>query len=149
MLKGFCVQVVSYESILNCLVRLQAVQQLSVHADGMLDTVNTMSYEKFVVDLEVLEMVKYFLAGMTINEENMAMDVVNKVVPGSEFLTHKHTLKHFRTEPFLPQISLRRATGNPHEMELDRINQVKSLCWRLTVGMRYHPHWKPDFMNIC
>jgi len=123
--QGICVQT-GYESMMNCLTRHQAGQHLSVHAAGLLDAVNAMSYEKFIVDLEVLGMVKYLMAGMTINEETLAVDVVNQVGSGGEFLTHKHTLKHCRTEPFVPGISLRGSAGNPHELQLELIRQKKN-----------------------
>lgn len=43
--------------------------------------------------------------GFEINEETMALDLIDKVGPGGEYLTSEHTLKHFKENWFPDLIS--------------------------------------------
>jgi trimethylamine--corrinoid protein Co-methyltransferase len=47
---------------------------------------------------ELLEFVRRFMTGMEVNEETLALDVIDEVGPHGHYLDHKHTLKHFRDE---------------------------------------------------
>ena len=37
-------------------------------------------------------------AGVPVTEETLALDVIEQVGPGGDFLTHDHTLRHFRNQ---------------------------------------------------
>jgi len=49
-----------------------------------------------VVSDEVIGMVRRITGGIEVNEETMALDLIDEIGPGGEFLTSDHTLKHFR-----------------------------------------------------
>jgi len=44
----------------------------------------------------LLHMVNQYLRGIPINEETLALDLINRVGPGNHYLETEHTLKHFR-----------------------------------------------------
>jgi trimethylamine--corrinoid protein Co-methyltransferase len=44
----------------------------------------------------MISMMRAFGAGVTLDAETLALDVIDKVGPGGDFLTQKHTLQHFR-----------------------------------------------------
>lgn len=52
---------------------------------------------------EIISYVKRILRGFDISREMIGMDVIQKVGPGGNFLTEKHTLKHFRQELWQPK----------------------------------------------
>ncbi|MFX1514281.1 MAG: trimethylamine methyltransferase family protein [Promethearchaeota archaeon] len=52
---------------------------------------------------EIINYVKRFINGFDIDREKMALDVIRDVGPGGEYLTEKHTLKHFREEIWIPK----------------------------------------------
>ena len=60
---------------------------------GAADTVTCMAFAQ--VD-ELIEFVKRFMGGMAVNDETLALDVIDEAGPHGHYLDHKHTLKHFR-----------------------------------------------------
>jgi trimethylamine--corrinoid protein Co-methyltransferase len=52
---------------------------------------------------EIISYVKRFLRGFDIGRDMMAIDVIRQVGPRGDYLTHKHTLEHFRNELWRPQ----------------------------------------------
>lgn len=105
-----------YESMLTLLATAQAGTNLIIHGAGILDSYNSMSYEQFAVDLEIIGMVKRFIDGISVNDKSLAMKVIKEVGIGGHFLGHPHTIENCRKEPYLPEISLRgRVMKNPDE----------------------------------
>jgi trimethylamine:corrinoid methyltransferase-like protein len=74
-----------------------------VHDVGYINNGLTTSYEQLVVSNEVISMVRRITGGIKINEETLALDLIDKVGPGGEYLTSEHTLKHFK-ENWQPQV---------------------------------------------
>ena len=76
-------------------------------AAGMLDSGNAISYEQYIIDDEVIGMVKRVLAGITVNKGTLGLDVVKKVGPGGSYIIEDHTIKHMMDEFFYPNSSVR------------------------------------------
>lgn len=95
-----------YESMMVQFVANQEKINFNFHSAGGLDSYGAMSYEKYILDLEILERIKYYLADLNTDETHLAVDVIEKVGPGGEFLTQMHTAMHCRKAPFTSKISL-------------------------------------------
>lgn len=67
-----------------------------VHDIGYLESGLTCSYEMIVVNDEIIAFVRRLLQGFTINPETLAVEAINAVGPGGDFLTSTHTHAHFR-----------------------------------------------------
>jgi trimethylamine--corrinoid protein Co-methyltransferase len=65
---------------------------------GILDRAMAMSYEKFLLDLQIIAMANRVVQGVPIDDETLALDAIHEVGPGGEFLTNDHTLKFCRSE---------------------------------------------------
>ena len=76
-----------------------------VHDVGYIDNGLTACYEQIVVSNEVISMIRRITRGMELNEETIALDLINKIGPGGEYLTTDHTLKHFKKNWFPDLIS--------------------------------------------
>jgi trimethylamine--corrinoid protein Co-methyltransferase len=76
-----------------------------VHDVGYIDNGLTACYEQIVVSNEVISMVRRIFRGMELSEETMALDLIDKVGPGGEYLSSEHTLKNFRKNWFPDLIS--------------------------------------------
>jgi len=96
-----------YESMMMLLTSCIEGIDLMVHSAGILDSILSMSYEKFVVDTEIIGMVKHWLEGIGTDEESLAVDVVKEGVAAGEFITSDHTLRNYKAAGFYPDISLR------------------------------------------
>ncbi len=67
-----------------------------VHDVGYLEAGLTTSPEMMVLTAEVIAMMRRFVGGVALDAEALALDIIDEVGPGGDFLTQKHTLKHFR-----------------------------------------------------
>jgi len=68
---------------------------------GMLGFENCQSFEKLVIDNEICGMALRMMKDITINDETLAFDLIEKVGPGGHFLSEKHTLKWFQAEEYI------------------------------------------------
>jgi trimethylamine--corrinoid protein Co-methyltransferase len=73
-----------------------------MHAVGWLDSGLTVSYEKFIMDAEVLAMFQHFLGGLNINDDSLALDMIAEVGSGGHHFGTPHTQARFSTEFYQP-----------------------------------------------
>lgn len=97
-----------YETMMNLMASHQEKSNFIQHATGILDSYSSMSFEKFILDLEIISMIKYYYADLEISEKTIPMKVLKDVATNNQsFLTHKHTAKRCRKDPWFPTISQR------------------------------------------
>ena len=96
-----------YESMLSMLTSFQNGINLIIHSAGILDSFAGMSYEQFIVDLEIISMIKFYHKGMEVDEEALSFHVIKDVGPGGQFLSTDDTFEKFQTHSWDPEISLR------------------------------------------
>lgn len=71
---------------------------------GVMESIMTLSYEKFIIDEEILGRVMRIAQGVEFSEEALALDVIQDVAHSGQYLTHENTYEHFR-EQWLPTMS--------------------------------------------
>jgi len=71
---------------------------------GRLEGGRITSPEALVIDNEIIDFALGFIQGFEVNDDTLAVDVIDKAGPGGIFLGEKHTLEHFR-ERWMPKIS--------------------------------------------
>lgn len=65
------------------------------HAAGWLEGGLTMSYEKFILDLDNCGAMLRMLQGVTINDDSLSRESYLETAPGQNFLSTAHTLRHY------------------------------------------------------
>ncbi len=85
------------------------------HAAGMLESMLGVSYEKFVIDNDIIGMALRALRGIDVNDETLALDVIKEVGPGNNFLTEKHTIKYSRSDEFYVPLTTDRESRDSWE----------------------------------
>ena len=70
------------------------------HAAGMLESMLTVAYEQFVMDDEIIGMCSRVLKGIDVDPEHLALEAIDSVGPGGNYMTSSHTLRHMRSEFF-------------------------------------------------
>lgn len=70
------------------------------HAAGMLESMIGVAYEQYVIDDEIIGMCCKVLKGIDVDEEHLALDVIESVGPGGNFMAAHHTMTHMRKEYF-------------------------------------------------
>ncbi len=104
----------------SVLVALLAKTNLN-HDVGYLESGLTGSPEMMVLTDEIISMTRRFVEGVRVDEEALASEVVAEVGPGGEFLSHGHTMAHWR-ELWLPRIFDRQRLGSWEEAGSKDVN---------------------------
>jgi trimethylamine--corrinoid protein Co-methyltransferase len=96
-----------YESAITSTLVALAGANFIHDAAGFVEFCMTASYDKLVVDNEIIGMVMRAVEGIEVSERTLALDEIKKVGPGGHFVSSRHTRKYMRTEQFTPQLSNR------------------------------------------
>ena len=52
----------------------------------------------------MINIIKRILRGVTVSREHLALDLLDSVGPGGNFLANTHTVKHFRDEFYISKL---------------------------------------------
>jgi trimethylamine--corrinoid protein Co-methyltransferase len=94
----------AYEGLMTMLPTFLAGINWVMHTAGWLDGGLVASYEKFVIDVQILEVLQKEFTPLEFTEESLAFGAHEEVGHGGHFLGAAHTMERFRTcfyRPFL------------------------------------------------
>jgi trimethylamine--corrinoid protein Co-methyltransferase len=101
-----CVDVqAAYESGMSLWGTIMGGVHLIEHAAGWLEGGLTASFEKLILDAEMLQMMRSFLDPIRMDEESMGLDAIREVGPGGHFFGTGHTLARFERAFYEPMLS--------------------------------------------
>ena len=63
---------------------------------GLLHGSRIWSFEQMLMDCEIFDIIHKMMQGIEVNEQTIAMEIIQAVGPGGNFLTQKHTKKNMR-----------------------------------------------------
>ena len=81
-----------------------------IYGLGMLESGITFDYAQLVLDCEFARMIKHTVNGIPVNDETLAIDVIDEIGPFGDFLSHPHTFDGMRSQS-RPEIIDRRGRG--------------------------------------
>jgi len=100
---------------------------------GIVGTDHGASLPWLVIDDEAMEYAKRLTRGFDISPETLALPVIADIGPGGNYLTHDHTLSHFRRELWSPRETWTRDTydrwvskgsQDMSSRAIERLNQI-------------------------
>jgi trimethylamine--corrinoid protein Co-methyltransferase len=97
---------VGYEKMMTILLCLLAGAN-SISGLGSLGSGKIASFAQLVIDNEAFKMALRVIRGIKVNEETLALNVINEVGPGGQFLSKRHTLTYVKEEHFIPELFVR------------------------------------------
>jgi trimethylamine--corrinoid protein Co-methyltransferase len=101
-----CVDVqAAYESGMSLWGTIMGGVHLIEHAAGWLEGGLTASFEKLILDAEMLQMMREFLTPIRIDEDSIGLDAIREVGPGGHFFGVGHTLERFEHAFYEPMLS--------------------------------------------
>ena len=101
-----CVDIqASYESMMSLWGAIMGGVNLIEHAAGWMEGGLTASFEKLILDAELLQNMREFLKPIQVDEAEMGVDAINEVGPGGHFFGVGHTLERFSTAFYEPMLS--------------------------------------------
>ena len=95
----------AYESVFSLWAVIQAGGNFIMHSAGWLEGGLTASFEKFIVDVDLLQMLAELLTPLDVSPAGLALDAVRDVGPGGHYFGTAHTLERFETAFYAPIVS--------------------------------------------
>ena len=93
-----------YETMQNMLMGLMTGGHMVEQVFGVLDAIMTISYEKFIIDEEMMSRAIRICEGIDTSESAMSLNVIQEVGPGGSYITHRDTFTKFKN-PWRPAVS--------------------------------------------
>lgn len=102
-----------------------------IYGPGMLESGITFDYGQLLLDCEFARMIKHTVMGMPVTDETLAIDPIKEVGPGGDYLMHKHTFDHMRSQSS-PELIDRKMRGawekagstNAYERALEKVRYI-------------------------
>ena len=118
----------AYESVFSLWALTMGHGNFIMHGAGWLEGGLVASFEKFVLDCDLIQMVMEFLKPLDTSEDALGVEAIREVGPGGHFFGAQHTLARYSSAFYAPIISDWRnsqqwdAAGRPDAMQ--RANTV-------------------------
>ena len=97
----------AFESEMSLWGSVMGHANLVNHAAGWLEGGLTASFEKLVIDAEMLQMMAEYLRPIEVNDEELAVDAIAEVGPGGHHFGTSHTLERYESAFYTPLLSNR------------------------------------------
>ncbi|MDR3373725.1 MAG: trimethylamine methyltransferase family protein [Ancalomicrobiaceae bacterium] len=95
----------AYESVFSLWGAIMGGCNFLMHGAGWMEGGLHASFEKMVLDADLLAMVAAFLTPLKVDEAELALDAIREVGPRGHFFGCAHTQARYRTAFFAPMIS--------------------------------------------
>lgn len=95
----------AYESVFSLWGAMQGGGNFLMHGAGWLEGGLRCSYEKMILDIDLLQMVAEFLTPLDLSEDALAVDAIRDVGPGGHFFGTAHTQARYRNAFYAPVLS--------------------------------------------
>lgn len=97
----------SYESQMSLWSAVMGNANLVNHAAGWLEGGLTASFEKLIIDAEMLQMMAEFMSPIKFNEDEFALSSILETEPGGHHFGTEHTLQRYEHAFYTPMLSQR------------------------------------------
>jgi len=97
----------AYESAMSIWGAVMGHANLVNHAAGWLEGGLTASFEKLIIDAEMLQMMAETCVPIEVNDDQIALDSIAEVGPGGHHFGTAHTLARYETAFYAPMLSTR------------------------------------------
>jgi trimethylamine---corrinoid protein Co-methyltransferase len=95
----------AYETMMALWGAVLGHGNLIYHAAGWQEGGLTASFEKLIIDVEMIQHMMEFLTPIEVNEGELALDALGRVPTGGHFFGEPHTLERYSTAFYQPMLS--------------------------------------------
>jgi trimethylamine--corrinoid protein Co-methyltransferase len=95
----------AYESQMSLWGCVLAHCNVMKHGLGWLEGGLCASFEKVIMDAEMLQMMAEFVKPLSLEEDDLAIDAMREVGPGGHFFSCAHTMERYETAFYAPMLS--------------------------------------------
>jgi trimethylamine--corrinoid protein Co-methyltransferase len=120
----------AYESAMSSLLVAMSGANYIHDIAGLMESDLTVSYEKLVIDNEILGMCQRVLRGIQVNDDTLGTDMIIEKGPGRNFITEEHTIRYMKDEFFEPVLA-NRQKRNGRRSESKAFSRAAAFVQRL------------------
>ncbi|MBN2291678.1 MAG: trimethylamine methyltransferase family protein, partial [Pirellulales bacterium] len=91
-----------YERMMTAMQAWQSGAHLVLQGMGILDSINSMSYEQFIIDAEIWGYIRRLARPIAVDDDNLATDLIRE--NDGNYLAHEHTVRHMRKSIHVPAL---------------------------------------------
>jgi trimethylamine--corrinoid protein Co-methyltransferase len=132
-----------YESQMSLWGALLGGANFILHAAGWLESGLTCNYEKFILDIEMLQMFAEVFQPVGAAPADLAVEAVAEVGPGGHFFGCAHTMERYRSAFYAPLVSDWRNFGQWSEDGARTATQRAAQIWQATLKRYVAPARDP------
>ena len=134
----------AFESQMSLWGSVMGHANLVNHAAGWLEGGLTASFEKLVIDAEMLQMMAEYLRPIVVNDDELAVDAVAEVGPGGHHFGTSHTMQRYESAFYMPILSNRQNFESWQEAgSIDIATQANS-TWKQLLREYQQPPLDPS-----
>jgi trimethylamine--corrinoid protein Co-methyltransferase len=132
-----------YESQMSLWGALLGGCNVLIHGAGWLEGGLCASYEKFIIDIEMLQMFAEVFQPLIANAAEIGLDAIADVAPGGHFFSTAHTMQRYKSAFYTPLISDWRNYGQWLEDGGLTVTQRANKRWHETLDRYSAPAHDP------
>jgi trimethylamine--corrinoid protein Co-methyltransferase len=136
-----------YESQMSLWGALMGGANFILHAAGWLESGLTANYEKFILDIEMLQMLAEVFQPVGGSAVDLAVEAVAEVGPGGHFFGCAHTMERYRSAFYAPLVSDWRNYGNWSADGAKTATQRATEIWQATLARYVAPARDPALVE--
>ena len=95
----------TYESQMSLWAAVQGHANLLMHGAGWIEGGLCASFEKMIIDAEMLQAMAEFLRPLTVDDASLGLEAIKDVGPGGHFFGTTHTLERYESAFYAPLVS--------------------------------------------
>ena len=139
----------AYESAMSSLLVAMSGANYIHDIAGLMEFDLTVSYEKLVIDNEILGMCQRVLRGIEVTDDTLGTDLMIEKGPGQNYLAEEHTVRYMREEFFVPRLANRDLRDNmqPNDDALSRARAFVTQIRKSAPESRLAPHVRERIMG--
>jgi len=124
----------AYESEMSLWGALMGGCNFLIHGAGWLEGGLTASLEKFILDIEMLQMFAELFQPVAFSEDEMAFEDIREVGPGGHFFAAPHTMSRYQSAFYAPLVSDWRNFGQWSEDGARTATERANTIWKKTLA---------------
>jgi trimethylamine--corrinoid protein Co-methyltransferase len=117
---------------------------LIYHAAGWQEGGLTASFEKLVLDVEMLQLMMEFLTPVTVTEAELGFEAISRVATGGHFFGDPHTLERYESAFYQPLVSNWQNYENWQLSGSGDATQRATAIWKRALAEYQEPHMDPS-----
>lgn len=137
----------AYESEMSIWGAVMGHASFVFHGAGWLEGGLVASFEKLIIDAEMLQMMACYLEPLRVDEETLALDAIREVRAGGHFFGAAHTLEHYENAFYEPLVSDWRNYETWEEAGSLTATQRANRIWKELLETYEEPDMDPDIKN--